>query len=497
MKKTGFFLSCVRHKAVSVIISCLLVGGIVFWSVKQYKNKFYKSPAVAVISLDRLQGVENLVPFLVLGSGPASLSAALYGSRTKIRTVVLKGNQPGGQLTFTTYVENWPGIFKIRGPEVMQDLEQQALHFGAIMVSDTAKSVDFSQWPYVVITEEGKKLHVMALFIGTGSTARRLDIPGEAEYFGKGLTTCAICDAPFHKGDDVVVVGGGDSAVEEAMQLAPYAKSVRVLVRSDKMRASPSMIEQMRRCENVSVDYNIEVLEVKGVNDHVKGIVVKNNVSKKIEEWENIKGVFLAIGHEPNTKIFNGQIDLDSHNYIKLNSRRQHTSVDGVFAAGDVADERYKQAGVASGDGIKAGLDAVWWLGHLGYNSAVESDLEHCFFDPRFDARIEVKQVNSVDELDGIIEEHKEKIIILDFYTQFCPSCMHMMPVVEWVGTKMSDKVLFLKVNASISFDLVKKYRAEQVPCFVVLKAGKVVETTFDVMDRAQMFQFAKKHLDA
>ena len=495
MQKSGFFLSCIRHKVLTGLISCLFALGVGLWCIKQYKLKFYRTHSLPLISLDQIDNKDNLVPFLVLGSGPASLSAALYGARAKIRTVVLKGNQPGGQLTSTTYVENWPGIRKIRGPEVMQDLEQQALRFGAIMVSDAVKSVDFSQWPYVVITEEGKKLHAMSIFIGTGSTPRRLGVPGEAQYFGKGVTTCAICDAPFNKGYDVVVVGGGDSAVEEAMELAPYAKNVKVLVRTDKMRASPSMIEQMRRCDNVTVDFNMEVVEIKGANEHVKGIVVKNRVTKEIEHWDNIKGVFLAIGHDPNTKIFNNQIATTSHNYIKLDSRRQHTSVEGVFAAGDVADDRYKQAGVASGDGVKAGLDAVWWLGHLGYNSSVESKLEHCFFDPHFDARVEVKQVNSVDELDGIIEEHKEKIIILDFYTQFCPSCMHMMPVIEWVGTKMADKVLFLKINASIAFDLVKKYKAEQVPCFVVLKAGKIVETSFEVMDRAQMFQFAKKHV--
>lgn len=495
MQNNGFFQSCMRHRIIGILFSGLFAGVIGVWCIKQYKNKFYKSGAPA-IGLEYVYDKDNLVPFLVLGSGPASLSAALYGARARIRTVVLKGNQPGGQLTTTTYVENWPGLRKIRGPEVMHELEQQALQFGAIMVSDAAKSVDLSQWPYEVITEEGKKLNALSIFIGTGSTARRLGIPGEQKYWGRGLTTCAICDAPFHKGDDVVVIGGGDSAVEEALELAPYAKTVRVLVRTDKMRASPSMIEHMHRCDNVTVHYNIQVEEVKGDGEHVAGIIVKNNLTQEIEHWDEIRGVFLAIGHEPNTKIFKGQVETTEHKYIKLDSRRQTTSVPGVFAAGDVADERYKQAGVASGDGIKAGLDAVWWLGHLGYNASVESQLEASFFDPHFDARVEVGQVNSISELDIIIDEHKNKIIILDFYTQFCPSCMHMMPVIEWVGTKLSDKVLFLKVNASIAFDLVKKYKAEQVPCFVVLKKGKIIDTSFEVMDRSQMYQFAKKNAE-
>lgn len=497
MKRDNFFVSCFSQKVIGGLIAFFFTIILIGLSIKEYRQRVKKMHTKSlVINLDNIQNKANIVPFLVLGSGPASLAAALYGARTKVKTVVLRGNQPGGQLTTTTYVENWPGIRKIRGPEVMQDMEQQAAQFGAILVSDTAKSVDFSEWPYTVITEEGKKLHAMAIFIGTGSTPRKLGIKGEDTYWGKGVTTCAICDAPFHQGHEVLVIGGGDSAVEEALELSPYVKHVKILVRTDKMRASPSMIEQLQRCENVSLHYNMQLEEIKGHHEHVSGVIVKNNKTGVKEVWDDIKGVFLAIGHEPNTKMFGKELERTVNGYVKLTSRRQETSLPGVFAAGDVADERYKQAGVAAGDGIKAGLDAVWWLGHLGYNATLEAQLEPVFFDPHFDARIEVNEVTSVKELDVIIAENRDKVIILDFYTQFCPSCLHMMPVIEWVGTKMSDKVLFLKVNASIAFDLGKKYKVNQVPYFVVLKKGMVVESISEVMDRSMMYQFAKKHAE-
>lgn len=437
---------------------------------------------------------DDIVPFLVLGSGPASLSAALYGARTKVRTVVLKGSQPGGQLTGTSYVENWPAIRKIRGPEVMKDFEEQAARFGAQMVSDSATEVDLTQWPYVVKTEEGKELRVFSIFVGTGAKPRYLGIPGEQTYWGRGVTTCAICDAPYHKGDNVVVIGGGDSAVEEALELSSYAKEVRMLVRSDVMRASPVMSERLDQCDNVKIVYNTALTQINGENGKVGSVEVINTKTKEKAHWDNIKGVFLAIGHLPNTKLFNNQIATDATGYIKLKGRRQETSVPGVFAAGDVSDPRYKQAGVAAGDGIKAGLDAVWWLSEIGYNGHVAEKLEPYFFEPEMGKHVKVAHVNSETEYNKVVQDAGDKLIILDFYTQFCPSCMSMMPVIEWVGTKLKDKVIFLKVDASIAFDLVKKFKAPKVPHFVAIKHNEVVARSGQVMNRAQMLSFVKKY---
>lgn len=489
---------------VGVALSALFVASSFFLFKEGFFpeiGKFF-GPKIDLVAVEK---TENIVPFLVLGSGPASLSAALYGARSKIRTVVLRGNQPGGQLTGTSYVENWPGIRKIRGIEVVRDLEEQAHSFGAMMVNDSARSVDLSRWPYEVTTEEGNTLYALSLFVGTGSTPRKLGVPGEHEYWGKGVTTCAICDAPYHKGDDVVVIGGGDSAVEEALELSAYAKEVRMLVRTDSMRASPSMVERLDDCNNITVMFNTSLLKINGNGDHVTSVEVINNVTKESEVWPDIKGVFLAIGHTPNTSIFKNGLATAKGGYLKMEGRRQSTSVTGVFAAGDVSDPRYKQAGVAAGDGIKGGLDAVWWLSEQGYNQHVQERLEPYFFDPLLDKKVELKQVNSLPEYLNLVREAKGRTIILDFYTPYCPSCMHMMPVVQTVATQLQEKILVAKVNAAIAFDLVKKFQPPQAPHFIVLKeSGQgedpdgdtmgIVARSNEVMDRAQFYAFAKKY---
>lgn len=472
--------------------SAIALGALFLFIRRSFQNSFSKASTIAI---EKVYGTENIVPFLVLGSGPASLAAALYGARTRVRTVVLKGNQPGGQLTGTSYIENWPAIRKIRGLEVVKDFEEQAASFGAVMVSDSARSVDLSKWPYKVVTEEGKELTALALFIGTGATPKKLGVKGEDEYWGHGVTTCAICDAPYHRGDTVVVVGGGDSAVEEALELSAYASEVRMLVRKDILRASPSMSERLAECSNVKVVFNTSLKEIKGTGSHVSSVDVINNVTKEVKHWPEVKGVFLAIGHQPNTWLFKDQIKTDKVGYIELEGRRQLTSQPGVFAAGDVSDHRYKQAGVAAGDGIKAGLDAMWWLSEIGYNANVEEKIESYFFDPQIDYKLEVAQIKSVGDLELIFKEDTHDLVILDFYTPYCSACIHMMPVIQWAATKLAKKVLFLKVDASISFDLVKKYQAPQVPHFIVFKKGEIVGLSNEIMDRAELYSFTKNYL--
>jgi thioredoxin reductase (NADPH) len=484
-----------HQKKLTALVGLLICCGVGAFLWHRNKSQFNKESHQPVFSIDNVYGQYNVVPFLVLGSGPASLAAALYGARTKVRTVVLRGKTPGGQLTTTSYIENWPGIRKIRGAEVVKDCEDQAARFGAIMVSDSAKTVDLSEWPYTVTTDEGSELKVLSLFIGTGATPRYLGIPGEQKYWGRGVTTCAICDAPYHKGDTVVVVGGGDSAVEEALELSSYAKEVKMLVRSDKMRASPSMIERLDSCDNVEIIFNTSITEIKGVDGKVDALEVINNKTKQKQTWSDIKGVFLAVGHTPNTWMVKGQVETDEIGYITLKDRTQHTSVPGVFSAGDVSDPRYKQAGVAAGDGIKAGLDAVWWLSKIGYNGNVADSLEPYFFEPEIEKTISVAQIDSIGQYEELLKTSGDKLIILDFYTPFCPSCIHMMPVVEWVGTKLEKKIVFVKVDASIAFDLVKKFEAPKVPHFVVTKQGEVVGRSDEVMDKPELYAFVKKYL--
>lgn len=455
-------------------------------------QRYAQGPKHPVIDLKALEGKENIVPILVMGSGPASLATALYGSRAGIKTFVVRGNKAGGQLMGTSYIENWPAIKKIRGPEVMGDFDDQVSHFGAVMVSDAVASIDLLQWPYKVITEEGHVLYALSVMIGTGATPRTLGIPGEQEYWGHGVTTCAICDAPYHKGDAVVVVGGGDSAMEEALELSPYAKTVNVLVRSGQLRASVSMIERVKECDNVKIHFYSALSEIKGDGAHVTSVMVKNTKTQEEAEWP-IQGVFLAIGHLPNTKLFNGVLRTDAEGFLKVNPYHQTTNWPGVVAAGDVSDPYYRQAGVAAGDGIKAGLDIVWWLTEIGYNSALQTKYEAFFFDPKTVEKKKLAEVSSKPEYAEFLKRTTEQVIVLDFFTPYCPSCMQMLPILEWAAAKLSGDVVFCKVDASIAYDLVKEFKVPDVPFMVVIKNGQVVDRIKDTLSRADLYAYLKK----
>ena len=243
--------------------------------------------------------------------------------------------------------------------------------------------------------------------------------------------------------------------------------------------------------------FNTSLTSINGDNQHVHSVDVINNKTKETSHWNDIRGVFLAIGHSPNSELFENQLELTEQKYIKIDGFKPLTSKPGVFAAGDVIDDRYRQAGVAAGDGIKAGLEAVWWLTEIGYDQKFENMYEPFFFNPDALHKKEIEQVNSISDLEDVMRAHKHKIFVLDFYTKQCPTCLHMLPVVQWVGTKMQEKVVFLKVDGNIAFDLVKKYKVPQVPYFIVLKEGKVVGTASDVMDRRQMYAFVKNYCNS
>ncbi|MGE0207297.1 MAG: NAD(P)/FAD-dependent oxidoreductase, partial [Candidatus Babeliales bacterium] len=338
-----------------VLIFCALAAALSLGIVGIVKTKKTKAEKYA---LKAVKSLKNVVPLLISGSGAAGGSAALYGSRSDLKTIVIGGEKPGGALTETSYIENWPGRVKVLGSKLMDDLHEQAKSFGAEFLNDTVLSIDCSEWPYTVKTEGGLTLRVLALIYATGSTPRTLGIPGEKEFWGRGVTTCAICDAPFCKGYDVAVVGGGDTAAEEAMQLAPYAKHITILVRGSAMRASAAMQERLKEYPNIAIAYHKEVKKINGTDGHVSSIDVLDNQSNTMQTMP-IRGFFLAIGHDPNVALVKDCVALDKEGYVALDSRSQRTSVPFIYAAGDVADKHYKQAGVAAGDAIKAALDAL------------------------------------------------------------------------------------------------------------------------------------------
>ncbi|MFQ5762813.1 MAG: thioredoxin-disulfide reductase [Candidatus Bathyarchaeia archaeon] len=304
-------------------------------------------------------GPPNLRNVIILGSGPAGLTAALYTARAKLNPLVIAGFQPGGQLMLTSGVENYPGFADgILGPDLMRNMRGQAEKFGAEFVDSDANAVDFKIHPFKIYVGEEVYLG-RSVIIATGASAKWLGLESETQLRGKGVSSCATCDGPFFKGREVVVVGGGDAALEEALFLTKFATKVTVIHRRDSLRASKIMQDRAFRNEKTSFIWDSVVEEILGTQT-VEGVRIRNVKTNQAAELK-CGGVFIAIGHEPNTKFLQGQIELDVKGYI-VTKNETFTSVPGVFAAGDVFDYRYRQAVTAAGSGCKAALDAEKFL---------------------------------------------------------------------------------------------------------------------------------------
>lgn len=304
---------------------------------------------------------------LIIGSGPAGYTAAIYAARADMKPVMYTGMEPGGQLTTTTEVDNFPGYPEgIDGPTMMVQLQQQAERFGTEVRIGMATAVEFSKekggWHKVTV-DGNKEIHAQTVIISTGATAKYLGLPSEQKLRGGGVSACAVCDGFFYKNQDVAIVGAGDTAAEEATYLANICKSVTMLVRKDAMRASKAMQHRVENTPNLKVLFNTEVDEVIG-DQVVEGLRMVNNVTGEKSEIV-ITGLFIAIGHKPNTDIFKGQLDMDDTGYLITAGKTTKTNLPGVFAAGDVQDKEYRQAITAAGTGCMAALDAERYLATL------------------------------------------------------------------------------------------------------------------------------------
>lgn len=301
------------------------------------------------------------IQVLIIGSGPAGYTAAIYAARAGLKPIVYTGGQPGGQLTTTGEVENYPGYPKgIAGPEMMVELQQQAERFGTQVRYGLITSVDFSSYPLKAVADENHEIIAEAVIIATGASAKYLGLPSEQKFMNKGVSACAVCDGFFFKNMEVAVVGGGDTAAEEANYLSKLCPKVYLIVRRDELRASKIMAARVLNNPKIEVLWNTETEEILG-GDDVSGMRVVNNKTGEKKDIP-VKGFFVAIGHEPNTAIFKGQIDMDSTGYIKVKPGTSHTNVEGVFAVGDAADKVYRQAVTAAGTGCMGALDAERFL---------------------------------------------------------------------------------------------------------------------------------------
>jgi thioredoxin reductase (NADPH) len=308
--------------------------------------------------------MENAKPekLIIVGSGPAGLTAAIYSARGNLNPFVVAGRAAGGQLMLTTDVDDFPGFpGGIQGPDLMANMRSQAEKFGTRFVNEDVLSVDFSHKPFKIKTET-EELLAEAVIIATGASAMWLGLPSETRLIGKGVSACAVCDGFFFKEKNIIVVGGGDTAMREAQHLSKYAKKVTVVHRRAELRAQVALQELVKSKENVDFIFNTTIEEILG-QDKVEGVRLKNTQTEEVIEMP-IEGVFVAIGHKPNTDFLKGQIELDEKGYIATKGETR-TSVDGIFYAGDVADKVYKQAVTAAGMGTKAALDVEEYLEHL------------------------------------------------------------------------------------------------------------------------------------
>lgn len=310
---------------------------------------------------------QNILDCIIVGSGPSGFTAAIYAARADLKPELYTGLEPGGQLTTTTEVDNFPGYPDgVTGPQMMMDLQKQAERFDTKVNYELITKVEFSK-------EEGgvhrlwagnKEIFARTVIISTGATAKYLGLDDEKKYSGGGVSACATCDGFFYKGKDVVVVGAGDTAAEEATYLAKLTNKVTMLVRRDEFRASKAMIHRVLNTPNIEVKFNHELIGIEGENALVERAVVINNQTQETSKID-VHGVFIAIGHKPNTDIFAGQIDLDENGYIKTVPGSSLTNLPGVFASGDVQDHRYRQAITAAGSGCMAAMDAEKYLAEL------------------------------------------------------------------------------------------------------------------------------------
>lgn len=299
---------------------------------------------------------------VIMGSGPAGLTAAIYGSRAHLNPLVIEGNDPGGQLMSTSAVENWPSINSIMGPQLMMQMRNQASSLGAHFLSQEVIKIDLSVQPFKIITNKDSEINAKALIIATGATAKRLHCKGESKFWGKGVTTCAVCDGAFYPNKHVIIVGGGDTAIENASFMTNFTDKITIVHILPKLTASAAMQQRILNDPRISIIYNSTVTEIMG-SDTVQEIKITNQETG-VETLLAADAVFVSIGLKPNSDLFKGQLDLTDYGHIKLPEHTQ-TSVKGVFAAGDVADSRYRQAITSAGSGCAAALDAERYLKEL------------------------------------------------------------------------------------------------------------------------------------
>lgn len=460
------------NKVFSLVRRCavgfFLVTFMCSWSLKDFVKK-YDIRSVAV--------TPHTYPVVILGSGPGGLMAGTYAALANIETLIVKGPIPGGALTGSHEVRNWPGSKRVRGGSVMDDMLEQAEDAGAISVDEEVTRVDFSSWPYTLYLhspaeETDRAVKALTVVIATGATPNRLGVGGEDKYWGNGVTTCAVCDGAMYRGEDVVVVGGGDAAMEEAAYLSGLAKSVTVVVRKNELKARDKRKDYVAAQPNVRMMVNTRVAQIEGGSDVKKVLLAATNSEET--KYLDTAAVFLAIGSKPNTGYFANQLRMKDNGYIDVNSTMA-TSVPGVFAVGDCVDSVYRQAVTAAGDGCRAALTLMDFLLDKNFDTndwnAKRSEIEEPA--PTFGGGATVLEITSKSQFEQMVKKSPVPVVV-DFWATWCPPCRQMTPIFKALASEYGGEVGFAKVNVDAQKAISNAHNVQRMPTFLIMKDGKV-----------------------
>ncbi|MBK1989757.1 thioredoxin-disulfide reductase [Sphaerospermopsis aphanizomenoides BCCUSP55] len=445
--------------------------------------------------------VENLV---IIGSGPAGYTAAIYAGRANLKPVVFEGFQagglPGGQLMTTTEVENFPGFPQgITGPELMDNMKAQAERWGAELYTEDVISVDLSQRPFTIRSQE-REVKAHSLIIATGATAKRLGLPSENEFWSRGISACAICDGatPMFRGAELAVIGAGDSAAEEAIYLTKYGSLVHLLVRSEKMRASKAMQDRVLSNPKIKVHWHTEAVDVVG-KENMTGLQVHNRQTGK-ESTINAKGLFYAIGHKPNTELFQGQLELDEVGYITTKPGGVETSIDGVFAAGDVQDHEFRQAITAAGTGCMAAMLAERWLS--------SKNLIHEFHQSQQPAaQPETQTTETATEFNLQTTRHEggyalrklfhesDRLLLVKYVSPGCGPCHTLKPILNKVVDEFDGRIHFVEIDIDKDRDIAENAGVIGTPTVQLFKDKELVKEVRGVKQKSEYRQMIESNL--
>ncbi|NES25416.1 MAG: thioredoxin-disulfide reductase [Symploca sp. SIO3E6] len=453
--------------------------------------------------------IENLV---IIGSGPAGYTAAIYAARANLKPLMFEGFQaggiPGGQLMTTTEVENFPGFpTGITGPQLMEQMKAQAVRWGTECYTEDVTFVDLSQRPFIVRSQE-REVKTHSIVIATGATAKRLNLPSEVEYWSRGISACAICDGatPMFQGEELVVIGAGDSAAEESVYLTKYGSHVHLLVRRDVMRASKTMQDRVLNNPKITVHWNTEAVDVFGENGRMTGVKVRHNQTGEEKDLP-ARGLFYAIGHTPNTSLFQGQLELDEVGYIVTKPDSVKTSVEGVYAAGDVQDHEYRQAITAAGTGCMAALLAERWLSAQDliqeYHQQPESEApvaEETEEKPLADTA-ETFKLTATRHLGGYalrkLFHESDRLLMVKYISPSCGPCHILKPMLDKVVDEYEGKVHFVEIDIEQDRDIAENAQVIGTPTVQFFKDKELVEEFRGVKQKSEYRQVIDKFLPA